>query len=63
VTYGEEFEFVRQQNPARIWTLIEADGVLYAESGLHFVNRLGYFVAETPVQDGEGVSFCLSDEY
>jgi hypothetical protein len=33
-----------------VWTLIEADGVLYAESGLHFVNRLGYFVTETPVQ-------------
>jgi hypothetical protein len=62
-TYGEEFEFVRQQSAACVWTLIEADGVLYAESGLHFVNRLGYFVAETPVEDGEAPSFCLADEY
>jgi len=48
-TYGEEFAFVRAQNVAYVWTLVEADGVLYAESSLHFVNRLGYFVAETPV--------------
>lgn len=62
-TYGEELAFVRAQSAARVWTLIEADGVLYAESGLHFVNRLGYFVAEKPVPDGEALSFCLDDEY
>jgi hypothetical protein len=61
-TYGEEYEFVRAQNPRRIWTLIEADGVLYAESGVHFVNRLGYFVSETPFQTDEYLSFCLDDE-
>jgi hypothetical protein len=60
--YGEEFAFVCAQSAARIWTLIDADGVLYAESGLHFVNRLGYFVAEAQVQDGEALSFCLDDE-
>ena len=60
-TYGEEFAFVRAQNLAYVWTLIEADGMLYADNGLHFVNRLGYFVAEKPVQDGEDFSFCLDD--
>jgi hypothetical protein len=62
-TYGQELEFVRQQSAARVWTLIEADGVLYADSGRHFVNRLGYFVSETPVQSGEALSFRLDDEF
>ena len=51
------------QSAAHVWTLIEADCVLYAESGLHFVNRLGYFVTEKPVQDGEAPSLRLDDEY
>jgi hypothetical protein len=59
-TYGAEYEFVRAQNPRRIWTLIEADGGLYAESGFHFVNRLGYFVSETPLEPVEHLSFCLA---
>ena len=58
-TYGEEFAFVRRQNLAGVWTLIETDGVLTIESGLHFVNRLGYFVSETPVQPNEAVSVQL----
>jgi hypothetical protein len=37
-------------------------GVPYAESGVHFVNRLGYFVSETPFQTDEYLSFCLDDE-
>ncbi len=58
-TYGEEFEYVRMQNPDCIWTLIEEDGVLFVGSGLHFVNRLGYFVSRTPVEGGEMLNFCL----
>ena len=58
-TYGEEFEYVRMQKPDCIWTLIEEDGVLFVGSGLHFVNRLGYFVSPTPVEGGEMLNFCL----
>jgi Zn ribbon nucleic-acid-binding protein len=59
-TYGEEYEFVCAQNPRCIWTLIEADGGLYAESGMHIVNRLGYFISETPLEPVEHLSFCLA---
>ncbi len=60
-TYGEEFEYVRMQKPDCIWTLIEEDGVLFVGSGLHFVNRLGYFVSLTPVEGGEMQNFCLDE--
>lgn len=56
-TYGEEFEYVRLQNSDCIWTLIEEDGVLFVGSGLRFVNRLGYFVSQTPIGPDEMLSF------
>lgn len=46
-TYGEEFEFVRRQNPRTVWTWIDGDdGDTYLVSGLHFVNRIGYLISE-----------------
>ena len=52
-TYGDELAFVRQQNPAAIWTVIDGeDGDLYVVSGYHFVNRVGYLVSHIPVPDG-----------
>lgn len=31
-----------------VWTLLEEDGQLYLESGIRFVNRLGYVVCQVP---------------
>jgi hypothetical protein len=51
-TYGEELEFVRQQNPSTVWTLVDGDdGDQYLVSGYHFVNRIGYLVSTLPVPD------------
>lgn len=56
-TYGEELEFVRQQDPRNIWTLIDGeDGDLYVLSGFHCVNRIGYLLSSTPVPEGVEVS-------
>lgn len=52
-TYGEEFDFVRRQDPARIWTIIDGDdGDWHIVSGLHFVNRVGYLVSRKPIPQG-----------
>jgi hypothetical protein len=45
-TFGPEFEFIRSQPRAQIWTLIDEDGELFIASGLRFVNRLGYLYCE-----------------
>lgn len=51
-TYGDELLFVRRQDPATIWTLIDGEnGDLYVISGYHFVNRIGYLVSKSPVPD------------
>ena len=45
-TFGAEVEFVKQQPPNKVFTLLD-DGRSVVP-GWHFVNRLGYFVAEIP---------------
>jgi hypothetical protein len=51
-TYGHELQFVRSQNHATIWTLVDGDdGGQYVVSGYHFVNRIGYLISTTPVPD------------
>lgn len=61
-TYGEELEFVKQMaKENRVITIIESDEGceededgftrpnMYFVNGMHFVNRIGYFVTESPV--------------
>lgn len=51
-TYGEELEFIRQQDPRRVWTLVDGDdGDQYVISGPHVVNRIGYLVSKTLIPD------------
>src|SRR5262249_53914708 len=51
-TYGEELEFVRQQDPATVWTLVDGDdGDQYLVSGFHFVNRIGYLISTVAVPE------------
>lgn len=48
-TYGDEIEYIRQTNPACVWTYGDGDdGGTYIWNDLHFINRLGYFVTEVP---------------
>lgn len=49
-TYGDEVEFVKSKiDEHRVWTLSEGDdGNTYVGAGYHFVNRLGYYITETP---------------
>lgn len=52
-TYGEELEFVKCQDPHRVWTLVDGDdGELYVVSGPRVVNRIGYLVGTVPVARG-----------
>ena len=52
-TYGEQLEFVRQQDPRTIWTLVDGDdGDQYVMSGYHLANRVGYLFSTLPVPEG-----------
>lgn len=45
-TFGQEVEFIKQQNTKQVWTLVEEDGEEAIIAGFHFVNRLGYFLTK-----------------
>lgn len=43
-TYGEDIEFVKQQDAKHICTIIDEDDSLFILPGFHVVNRYGYLV-------------------
>jgi hypothetical protein len=46
-----------------LWTIVDADGSLYAVTGVHFVNRFGYLVTEEPwTEDIEAVWHLCTDD-
>ena len=47
-TYGEEWEFVKSQDPRYVWTNIQGDMSDLIVAGFAFVNRLQYYITEIP---------------
>ncbi|MEO3931368.1 hypothetical protein WMO79_00950 [Micrococcaceae bacterium Sec7.4] len=46
-----------------LWTILDAEGSLYAVTGVHRVNRFGYILTEEPwTEDIEAVWCLFSDE-
>lgn len=60
-TYGEEWEFIKSQDPKYVWTWVTGDMCDIVLAGPHFVNRFGYYVTEIP-WDSEWDSCLLSVE-
>ncbi len=49
---GPEWTHVLSQDRQRVWTVLDGDeGCIVIESGLHYVNRLGFIVTTEPVED------------
>ena len=49
---GPEWTHVLYQDRQRVWTVLDGDeGYMVIESGLHYVNRLGFIVTTEPVED------------
>jgi hypothetical protein len=36
-----------------LWTVVEEDGIMWIESGIRFVNRLGYIATQEPYESPE----------
>ncbi len=50
-TYDEEYEFVKAQDPNKVWTEVDGDSGCYIIAGLHYVNRIQYYVTQEPWTD------------
>lgn len=51
-TYGEDLEFVKKQDPAKVWTVMDDESIV---SGFHVVNRFGYLISREPRRAGEEI--------
>ena len=50
-TYGDEVEFVKQQDIKNIWTEVDGDSGTYIIAGMAWVNRIHYYITEKPWED------------
>jgi hypothetical protein len=62
-TYGKELDFVKAQDPNRIWTYCDGDsGDTYIFQGMRIVNRIGYFVTTVPFDGSKDYQIQISSE-
>jgi hypothetical protein len=61
-TYGDEVEFLKSQEPNRIWTYGHGDSGSYIWSGWHFVNRIGYFITTVPFDATKDYQIQISSD-
>lgn len=52
-TYGEELDYVYSQDPKKVWTLRDGEGVTTITAGAGLVNRLGFFVTDNSWTTGD----------
>lgn len=63
-TFGEDYQTVKrvyEQNPMRVWTMVDCDNGMYLVQGLHHVNRICYMITNEPAES-ESEEY-LFDEY
>jgi hypothetical protein len=62
-TYGEELDFVKSQEPNRIWTYCDGDDRgTYIFEGMRIVNRIGYFVTTVPFDANKAYQIQISND-
>jgi hypothetical protein len=60
-TYGDEVNFVKEQDGSYIWTYGDGDdGGSYIWNGWSFVNRIGYFITEVPCPPNTTIQIQVS---
>lgn len=61
-TYGKELEFVKAQEPNKIWTYCDGDdGGTYIFEGYRMVDRIGYFVTTLPYNETQSYQIQVYD--
>jgi hypothetical protein len=61
-TFGAELDYVRSQDPLKVWTYMDGDdGSTVLSNGYALVNRIGYFVCAVPFKDDESIEITISE--
>jgi hypothetical protein len=60
-TYGDELEYVAQQDERHIWTEMDGDNGVYIVNGFHYVNRIQYYITNKPWNDGDDICITVCE--
>lgn len=57
---GLDLEHIRQQDPARVWTMLKGeDGEMYLVNGYHYNNRIAFYLSVEPVPENHTIHVVL----
>lgn len=51
-TYGEELQYVGEQDPHYVWTFTDVEMGTAIYNGYHYVNRISYVITDVPWTEG-----------
>lgn len=57
-TYGDELDYVSQQDENFVWTEMDGDNGVYIVSGYHYVNRIQYYITNVPWTEDTEIVVC-----
>jgi hypothetical protein len=60
-TYGDELDYVTQQDEHHIWTEMDGDNGVYLVNGFHYVNRIQYYITNKPWNDGDDICITVCE--
>lgn len=60
-TYGDEEDYVSQQDERHVWTEVDGDNGVYIVNGMHYVNRIQYYITNKPWNDGENITITVCE--
>lgn len=61
-TYGDELEYILQQDDRHVWTEMDSGEGISIVSGYHLVNRINYYITNKPWTDDIEVPVCVDKE-
>lgn len=61
-TYGEELDYVQNQDERYVWTLVDSDLGTSLLSGYYTVNRIGYLITTEMWESNYEVSVSIDEE-
>ena len=57
-TYGDELDYVTQQDERFVWTEIDGDNGVYIVNGYHLVNRIQYYITNKMWNEDVEIVVC-----
>ena len=66
-THGKELEYVvatvNSGHADTVWTYVDGDDGTYIVKGMHFVNRIGYFITKLPADHDTDYEILVSKNF